>query len=266
MFYVPFQGHGSCLNGCCQSNPCLHDGTCVEKCDDVRERYTCACPEHYHGKRCEIFYPRVKSCQAYLKLKPGSQSGVYNLNETTQTYCDFESGQSGKAWTLIESFSQKYKAFYKRKPFYYDFPRNENTFSWNDFRVSYQTMVNIRDNSTHWRVTCDFPSGLTFTDYARASLKDTDILTFVNDSCQRYEYISVRGINCSSCRGMLVQWDNQHMHTDSYWSGRNGCFWDPRAGSISNEDNFGFYEIVNPQHKCTESSVSTTQWWLGSEL
>ncbi|XP_027049742.1 uncharacterized protein LOC113677175 [Pocillopora damicornis] len=258
--------HYRCLNGCCQPNPCLNGGTCVESCDNIRKQYTCACPRNYQGKRCEIFHPRVKSCQSYIDLKPESESGVYNLNDTVQTYCDFDS-EAGKVWTLIQSFSLENKAFYKREPFYFNFPRNETRFNWNDFRVSYQAMVNIRDNSTHWRVTCNFPSGLDFTDYARATLQATDILTFVNqDRCRKYEYISVRGQSCTDCSGMIVQRDTQHMHTDSYWSGRNGCFWDPRIGSVVGEDNFGFYNTINTQHSCTENSLSTTQWWLGAGL
>ena len=135
------------------------------------------------------------------------------------------------------------------------------------FRVSFQAMINIRDNSTHWRVTCNFPSGLDFTDYPRATLQATDILTFVNqDRCRKYEYISVRGQSCTDCSGMIVQRDTQHMHTDSYWSGRNGCFWDPRIGSVVGEDNFGFYNTINTQHSCTENSLSITQWWLGAGL
>ena len=260
----------SCLNGCCKSQPCLNGGACVEKCDDVKEQYICTCPEHYSGRQCEIFDPKAKSCQAIIRIQPGSISGVYNLvissNKTIQTYCDFSS-EAGKAWTLIESFSLGNKDFYKEKPFYHDFPRNENNFTWNEFRVSYQALDNIRDNSTHWRVTCGFPSGLSYTDYARASLNDTDLLTFVNqDRCRRYEFVSVRGINCTDCKGMLVQRDNQHMHTDSYWSGRNGCEWDPRDGAKIGEDNFGFYVVTNPQHKCTENTLSNTQWWLGAEF
>ena len=263
---VCFQENGRCLNGCCQSKPCLNGGTCAENCDDIRKQYNCTCPQHYQGKRCEIFHPRVNSCLSYLKLKPESKSGVYKLNDTAQSYCDFDS-KPGKVWTLIESFSLGNKDFYNQKPFYYNFPRNETRFNWNDYRVSYQAMVNIRHNSTHWRVTCNFPSGLNFTDYARATLQDTDILTFVNqDSCQRYEYISVRGRSCTNCSGMLVQRDTQHMHTDSYWSGKNGCSWDPSTGALEHEDNFGFYDIINPKHKCTENSFSTTQWWLGAEL
>ena len=181
----------------------------MEKCSDIKEQYTCACPEHFQGKRCEKFYPQVKSCQAIWMTRPGPYSGVYNLviseNKTVKTYCDFSS-ETGTAWTLIESFSLSNKEFYKNKPFYHDFPRNENNFTWLDFRVSYQALVNIRDNSTHWRVTCDFPSGLSYTDYARASLKDTDLLTFVNqDKCQRYEFVSARGINCTDCTGMLFK-------------------------------------------------------------
>ncbi|XP_068708450.1 uncharacterized protein [Montipora foliosa] len=264
------EGNGSCLNGCCESRPCLNGGTCRETCGNIKEQYACACSEHYYGKRCELFNPAVKSCQSIARIKPGVVSGIYDLvisfNKTIRTYCDFSS-EAGKAWTLIESFSLGNKEFYKNKPFYHDFPRNENNFTWDDFRVSYQALVTIRDNSTHWRVTCSFPSGLTYSDYARASLTATDLLTFANqDKCRQYEYVSVRGINCTDCKGMQVQRDYQHMHTDSYWSGKNSCEWDPRAGAVMHEDNFGFYDVTNPQHKCTKNSLSTTQWWLGAEL
>ncbi|CAH3170151.1 unnamed protein product [Pocillopora meandrina] len=172
-----------------------------------------------------------------------------------------------KVWTLIESFSLGNKDFYNQKPLYYNFPRNETRFNWNDYRVSYQAMVNIRHNSTHWRVTCNFPSGLNFTDYARATLQDTDILTFVNqDSCQRYEYISVRGRSCTNCSGMLVQRDTQHMHTDSYWSGKTVALGIQVQVPWSTKITLDSMTLSIPKHKCTENSFSTTQWWLGAEL
>ena len=238
---------------------------CAKHCDCVAFQVS--------EKICELLGTDIDGaignhlCQFYIDLKPESESGVYNLNDTVQTYGDFDS-EAGKVWTLIQSFSLENKAFYKREPFYFNFPRNETRFNWNDFRVSYQAMVNIRDNSTHWRVTCNFPSGLDFTDYARATLQATDILTFVNqDRCRKYEYISVRGQSCTDCSGMIVQRDTQHMHTDSYWSGRNGCFWDPRIGSVVGEDNFGFYNTINTQHSCTEILFPPRNggWVLGSK-
>ena len=29
------------------------------------------------------------------------------------------------------------------------------------------------------------------------------------------------------------------------------------------EDNFGFYQDVNPDHRCSANPIATTQWWLG---
>ena len=69
----------SCVNGCCRSKPCLNGGTCEEKCSDVREPYTCTCSKYYKGKRCEQFYPEVKSCQGVKIFRSGSHSGVYEL-------------------------------------------------------------------------------------------------------------------------------------------------------------------------------------------
>ena len=49
--------------------------TCEEKCSDFREPYTCTCSKYYKEKRCEQFYPEVKSCLGVKIIRPGSHSG-----------------------------------------------------------------------------------------------------------------------------------------------------------------------------------------------
>jgi hypothetical protein len=97
-----------------------------------------------------------------------------------------------------------------------------------------------------------------------------DILTYVGGhTCAKVEYINVRGISCENCTAHFKQTKNIHAFVDSGHGSMKGCEWDGRTGSIKGSsnnwcDNFGFYGIVNPTHRCSSSLVSTTQWWLGT--
>ena len=77
--------------------PCLNGATCQETCSDVKQQCTCACSEHYHGNRCEVFQPMLNSCQAMARIRQGVVSGIYNFNvsgdKTVKTYCDFTSDE-----------------------------------------------------------------------------------------------------------------------------------------------------------------------------
>ena len=104
-------------------------------------------------------------------------------------------------------------------------------------------------------------------DYLRAKLNDIDVMRLNFDGCKKYEFISIRGYNCSNCTAQFVQTDNRHAHTDSFWGPKIGCqFTSQSTGAVrllGEEDNFGWYQTVNPAHRCTSSNDSTTQWWLG---
>ncbi|CAH3018803.1 unnamed protein product [Porites evermanni] len=104
-------------------------------------------------------------------------------------------------------------------------------------------------------------------DYLRAKLNDIDVMRLNFDGCKKYEFISIRGYNCSNCTAQFVQTDNWHAHTDSFWGPKIGCqFTSQSTGAVrllGGEDNFGWYQTVNPAHRCTSSNDSTTQWWLG---
>ena len=57
------------------------------------------------------------------------------------------------------------------------------------------------------------------------------------------------------------------MHYDSFYGPKIGCqFTSQSTGAVrlpGGEDNFGWYQTVNPVHRCVSSDDSTTQWWLG---
>lgn len=92
---------------------------------------------------------------------------------------------------------------------------------------------------------------------------------FNSIGCKKFEFVSVRGYNCSNCTALFGQSDKLHVHIDSYWGSeqRYKCqFTSALAGAVKRpggEDNFGHYETVNLNHTCMLSDDSTTQWWFG---
>ena len=137
---------------------------------------------------------------------PGlTQSGKYDIfdsaNKPFSVYCDLQS-ETGFVWALIQSLSFANRATYKDKGFSTDFPVNDNNNEpdWNSYRLSLSHMQSLSNHSTHLRVTCNLPTdGLQYTDYARAVLAGHDIFGDWGGECKLYEYINIRGINCSGC-------------------------------------------------------------------
>ena len=38
------------------------------------------------------------------------------------------------------------------------------------------------------------------------------------------------------------------------------------TGAVSSEDNFGFYDVLNTNFRCTQGTHSNTQWWFGAHV
>ena len=172
-------------------------------------------------------------------------------------------------WTLIQSFSLAKKDTFENKPFGVNFEINNDKkkVDWNGYRLSLSQMKSLADHSTHLRATCNFSTdGLQYTDYARAKLAGHDI--FGNWTiCQMYEYVNIRGINCSNCTALTRQKSNTSWTIRSYRTKEKGCEFDGTQGGIDAEYNFGEYGDgkVNPTHRCTSSNASTTQHWFGAK-
>ena len=179
--------------------------------------------------------------------------------------------ESGFVWALIQSFSLAKKALFEEKMFGVDFPvnHNNNDVDWNSYRLSLLQMQSIANRSTHLRATCNFPTqGLRYTDYARAKLGGHDIFGTLDNKCQLYEYINIRGIECSNCTAGTKQKARSAWSIKSYQSQTWGCDFDGRPGvSSGSERNFGYYGdgTVNTKHRCTSSPTSTTQHWFGAK-
>ena len=126
----------------------------------------------------------------------------------------------------------------------------------------------LSNHSTHLRATCNFPTeGLQYIDYARAKLEGHDIFGGWNTECQLYEWINIRGNECSNCTAGTKQKAKSAWTIKSYQSRIWDCDFDGRPGSvITNERNFGHYGggSVNADHRCRSSPTSTTQHWSGA--
>ena len=101
----------------------------------------------------------------------------------------------------------------------------------------------------------------------RTSLANCNILTLptnVFGQCFQFEFINVRGHECVNCTVPLWQIKGSFsLHTDTYFA--SSCEFNANQGALVSEDNFGFYGVVNSQHRCSSNSLSTTQFWLGGQ-
>lgn len=107
-------------------------------------------------------------------------------------------------------------------------------------------MMATANNSTHVRATCNLHSEKrNYRDYLRAKLSELNVMHFNYIECKKFEFVSVRGYNCSNCTALFDQSDYMHAHTDSYWGSQQQykCqFTSALAGAVKRpggEDNFG---------------------------
>ena len=263
-----FPAKHACTNRCCRDNPCVNGGLCQEICDPHSTRFNCTCPGTYTGLRCDkIRHPR--NCKDIAK-NGASTSGKYlifdSANQSFSVFCDMES--SGFVWALIQSFSLANNPLFKNRMFGADFPVNNayNDVVWNSYRLSLQQMWSIANQSTHVRATCNFPKeGLKYTDYARAKLEVLNIFGTYDSTCLPFEYVNIRGNECSNCTALAKQLSRKAWTMNSYQSKLKGCQFDGSPGANGDEQNFGRYNSINTDHRCSSSPNSTTQHWLGEK-
>ena len=139
--------------------------------------------------------------------KQVTANGIYNItdqhNVSFPAYCDFGS-EPGATWTLIQSHAlQNNDAFESKAFFHYDMPINQEAPEWNSYRLSMSRMKFIRNVSTHWRATCNFPTvGEDYQDYWRVSLNSFDVLVdplATKAFCLYSEFVNIRRNVCANC-------------------------------------------------------------------
>ena len=231
---------------------------------------------YFQGDNCpkpktqaqETFRPT--SCLDYLS-RGASKCGIYKLYDNAgnsyPAYCDLKS-EPGTAWTLVMSWANIYRKLpaFLKTPFKYNAPVNENAHNWNFYRLSQARMSSLQGHSTHWRATCSYPTyGVDFRDYLRGNFKDFNIFDYNGSGkCMKVEHVNIRGHMGMHLTARFWQVPNKFtLHIDSSHS---GCQFDPRSGSVSSEDNFGYAWSINSKFRCTEGPHATTQWWFGAHL
>jgi hypothetical protein len=252
----------------------MNGGSCVEQCENPKEKFKCECPAKYSGKVCQE-RKYNNSCIDILKTSypPGAipANGRYAIIRTdTKTtlpvYCAFDS--PNQAWTLIESFSLANNYLFKREPFHKDYPRNNLVANWDQYRLSLSDMQYVRSKATMFRATCDYPNRASLTpDFLLGQLQEYDLLggDDINNICIKFSHIDIMGSQCFNCTAAAFHafgTTPYHFHLDL--SVNKYCqFKSPLIIIASDTDNFGFYGTTNPKSKCTATQQSTTQWWLG---
>ena len=138
----------------------------------------------------------------------------------------------GFKWALIQSFSLMNKDILEKIDFgtYYSVNANNCNINWYSYRLSLSRMQSLADHSTHLRTTCNISTdGIQYKDYAHAKLVDHDIFVRWNSTCRRYEYIDIRGTNCSDCTAMTKQNYNQSWTIKSH---SKDCTFDGYSGAV----------------------------------
>ena len=270
--FSPSQSTQTCNQeiDCCQlSNPCSNGGECRRSTKN-NTRFTCTCPDHFWGKLCE-YNDFHYSCRTLTTKIPGKYELRNSSGEMFETFCDFDN-ETATAWTLIHSYELQHEQDFQH-PFFSDVPVNQDTPSWQSFRLSLPVMKSIANDSIKWRATCNYETdGVVNQDLAIALLQDIPILSFNARKCLKYEYINIRGQSCSSCTAFTKQAEPYiPLHVSTNHTNKVVCDFYPTGylicdDTLKAEDNFGHYACVNPNHRCSSSPTSTTQIWLGGPI
>ena len=176
--------------------------------------------------------------------------------------------ECGKAWTLVMSWATKNKnmAAFRSTPLSTNCSVDENFPNWGKYRMSLSMMNDLSNQSTHWRATCSFPThGVDYVDYVRGKFVDFNVVTFLGTySCQKVEYVNIRGHYCKNCKPIWWQNSKYMIHIDSNHA-RCG-YYDFVKDARHREDNFGHYVHINRAFRCTADDTATTNWWFGGSL
>ena len=230
--------------------------------------FKCICPPGYHGNLCQHV---PKSCRGYQN---GSRvPGLYKIfNESMspfEVFCDFDTN-STMAWTMVQSYQLQHKSTFSGLMLNLSYPINETAPRWDLYRLSKPRMQSIHEDSSKFRITCNYDTdGVVYRDYLQVANDQINILTHTSGGrCTLVEHIDIQGQSCKYCTASIVQGGKLKLslHFDSYYAQRSKCEFKPNGSEYCSgrgEDNFGEYNCVNKDHRCSASQSSTTQIWFG---
>ena len=224
---------------------------------------------------CDQFYAFYsqwpRSCLDLMRSGAQASSFYYirdSRNNPIRVFCDLAS-EPGWAWTLVmsQSFRNRKIKQLARVPLYRDAPLNVSSPNWDEYRLSLQQMNELRAVSSHWRVTCNFPTEVfDYRDYARGNFSRVNLLSFDGHNvCKIVDYMNVKGRNCSHCSVAWWQDSDTIFHHDLSL-GR--CFFEKfiSGSSVYNADYFGWYENIDSSFACCLDDSSSTNHWFGAHV
>ena len=181
-------------------------------------------------------------------------------------FCLFDH-KASRAWALITSFEYQHNGKYKNRAFYRDFPNQEESLHFSDYRMSLDPMKALKMVSTHWAASCNIPrqgTTLNTTDSMSGEFAHADILSPINWGCRRVEFINVRNVlNCvSDCKTCLKQSSKYMLFVPMSCANNNRC----SARTGGKENCFGYYGDINNNFGCVSTPTSLTQWWIGGPI
>ena len=146
--------------------------------------------------------------------------------------------------------------------------RKQHTPNWEEYRIRKGRLWKVKEQSSHWRVTCDFSTfGVDYKDYARASFKNLNPLTYeASGKCREMDYINIRGHNCTKCTASWWQTKDQFL---THFSDQDRCqFGKTPGGGFDNVANFGGYwkKNVSLEFRCSANETSNTNHWFGGRV
>ena len=264
---------------CVISNPCLNGGSCTSPLPNSRKRFRCLCRIGFYGNCCETAN-NPRSCADFLTEKVKPLSGEYEIVDATgrsySVYCDFDS-EPGFAWTLLLSFSRDDSFSISANGLLEDLPINDDTYNWENYRLSAARMKTIREQSSHWRATCEYPVfGVDHKDYIRVNLSDVDFSAYYFNEhngptgCKTIEYMNILESECHQCNfalyqglrglpGLFLSWSSDWSYCTFDLSNKNyNCPDNKPAGLFISATCF------DPRFRCHKTASSTTQNWFGS--
>eukprot|EP01083_Nonionella_stella_P187772 690753_1 len=152
----------------------------------------------------------------------------------------------------------------------YDLETAETTklYRWSlDRMISYRnkSIAPSFDDQSYLLLTCNMDLTVT-RDYMLMQFNEDFVTKAFSAACYQIKQANIRGYECENNVANFWNRDSQyHFHIDSSHCLCGGCCsW--QTGSVSSEDNFGYYRTINPSFSCTTSSTSTTEYWIGSIL